>query len=350
MDTMEVRDRVGSVVPEPPLSEMSPSSGSRSRSIGLVPLLLTASVVIIAGLLGWAMWQSYMGTPWTRDSTVRAYVVTETPEVSGRIVSLPPATNQFVHKGDLLMEIEPTNYQIAVANAEAAVEQAKANLTDKQAEAARRQKLPDIATSVEETQNYVTQAQIAQAVYNADLATLAQARVNLARTRIMSPVNGYITNLLVQVGDYATAGQRALSIVNTDSFWVDGYFEETLLEGIHIGDPARIRLLSHSGVLTGHVAGIARGIEVPNAQPDGQGLANVNPIFTWIRLAQRVPVEIAIDHVPPGVTLVEGLTATVEIDPVPPRTSADGTAQTPSIQSGVPGAGAVVSNTQHQGD
>jgi multidrug resistance efflux pump len=336
MDTMEVRARVSGVAPEPRLSELSPSSGNPSRSIPLVPVLLTASVVIIARLLGWAMWQSYMGTPWTRDGTVRAYVVTETPEVSGRIVSLPAATNQFVHKGDLLMEIEPTNYQITVANAEAALEQAKANLTDKQAEAARRQKLPDIATSVEETQNYVTQAQVAQAVYNADFATLAQARVNLARTRMVSPVNGYITNLLVQVGDYATAGQRALSIVNTDSFWVDGYFEETLLDEIHIGDPARIRLLSHNGVLSGHVAGIARGIEVPNAQPDGQGLANVNPIFTWIRLAQRVPVEIAIDHVPPGVTLVEGLTATVEIDPAPPATPSDGTPQKQSTQSGAP--------------
>ena len=346
MDTMEVRDHVGSVVPEPPLSAHSPSSGSRLRSIRLVPLLLTASAVIIAGLLGWGMWQSYMGTPWTRDGTVRAYVVTETPEVSGRIVSLPTATNQYVHTGDLLMEIEPTNYEIAVANAEAAVEQAKANLTDKQAEAARRQKLPDIATSVEETQNYVTQAQVAQAVYNADLATLAQARVNLARTRIMSPVNGFITNLLVQVGDYATAGQRALSIVNTDSFWVDGYFEETLLDAIHIGDPARMRLMSHNGVLSGHVAGIARGIEVPNAQPDGQGLANVNPIFTWIRLAQRVPVEIAIDNVPPGLTLVEGLTATVEIDPVLPGAHVDGTAQTQSTQMQVPTASGAVSNTQ----
>jgi multidrug resistance efflux pump len=281
----------------------------------IVPLLLTVVVVLGAGLLTWAMWNAYMGAPWTRDGAVRAYVITETPEVSGEIVALPVAADQFVHKGDLLMEIDPTDYQIAVSDGVAAVAQAKANLDNKQAEALRRLKLTSLSVTKEEQQTFVSQAQMAEGQYNQDLARLAQARVNLARTRIVSPVNGYITNLTAQVGDYATAGQRALTIVDTDSFWIEGYFEETLLDAIHIGDPARISLMGGNGVLGGHVAGIARGIEVANAQSDPAGLATVNPIFTWIRLAQRVPVRVAIDHIPRGATLVVGRTATVEIHP-----------------------------------
>jgi multidrug resistance efflux pump len=119
---------------------------------------------------------------------------------------------------------------------------------------------------------------------------------------------------LAQLGDYATVGQLNVALVNSDSFWVDGYFEETNLGAIHDGDPASIRLMAYPQVIRGHVQGVARGIEVANAQPDQSGLANVNPIFTWVRLAQRVPVRIHIDQVPDGVRLVAGLTATVQIE------------------------------------
>lgn len=279
----------------------------------VMPLLLTGAAVVTAGLLVWAMWHAYMESPWTRDGTVRAYVVTETPEVSGRIVSLPVAANQYVHKGDLLMEIDPTDFQIAVNNAEALVAQAKADLKNKRAEATRRLQTT-LSSSIEQQQTFLSQAEIAEGVYNQDLAGLSQAQVNLARTRLVSPVNGYVTNLTAQVGDYALAGQRALSIVNSDSFWVEGYFQETLLGGIQVGDAARISLMGRDAILRGHVDSIERGISVANAQSDPSGLASVNPIFTWIRLAQRVPVRIAIDHVPPSVTLVIGQTATVEIE------------------------------------
>jgi multidrug resistance efflux pump len=287
----------------------------RSWPVRVLPVLFTGTAVAVAGVLAWAMWHAYMGTPWTRDGTVRAYVIQETPQVSGRIVNLPVIADQFVHKGDLLMEIDPTDYQIAVANAEAVVAQAKANFDNKRAEAKRRQELTSLSVSQEEQQAYISQSQIAEGAYNQDVSVQAQARVNLARTRIVSPVDGHVTNLTVQAGDYAVAGQRALSIVDTNSFWVEGYFEETLLGAIHVGDPARVKLLGRRGLVEGHVVSIARGIEVANAQSDASGLATVNPIFTWIRLAQRVPVRIAIDHVPPDVTLVVGLTATVEILP-----------------------------------
>jgi multidrug resistance efflux pump len=143
----------------------------------------------------------------------------------------------------------------------------------------------------------------------------ARAKVNLERTQIRSPVNGWVTNLLAQLGDYVTVGQNEISLVDADSFWVDGYFEETNLGSIREGDPASIRLMGYSQIVRGHVGSLARGINVANAQPNGQGLATVNPIFTWVRLAQRIPVRVDIDEVPDGVRLAAGQTATVQIDP-----------------------------------
>ena len=145
-------------------------------------------------------------------------------------------------------------------------------------------------------------------------AQLRQAQVNLQRTRIVSPVDGYVTNLLAQLGDYVNVGVNTISVVDANSFWVDGYFEETNLAPIRVGDPAEIKLMGYSQIVRGHVDSIARSINVENAQPNGQGVATVNPIFTWVRLAQRIPVRIHIDQVPHGIVLVAGMTATVQID------------------------------------
>jgi multidrug resistance efflux pump len=279
----------------------------------IVPILITLGAVAVAAPLSWAMWEAYMGAPWTRDGTVRAYVVKMAPEVAGRIVELPVADNQLVHKGDLLMVIDPTDYAIAADLAEAAVTQARANADNAEREARRRAQLTNLETSEEEKQTYASNAQAAEALYRQAVANLAHARVNLQRTSIRSPVNGYVTNLLAQLGDYANVGQIKISLVDADSFWVDGYFEETNLGAIQQGDPANIKLMGYSQVVQGHVGSIARGINVANAQPDQAGLASVNPIFTWVRLAQRVPVRIHIDQVPDGVRLVQGMTATVEV-------------------------------------
>jgi multidrug resistance efflux pump len=152
--------------------------------------------------------------------------------------------------------------------------------------------------------------QYRQAVANRD-----EAKVNLERTEIRSPVNGWVINLLAQLGDYSAVGRNVVSIVNADSFWVDAYFEETQLASMHEGDPAKIKLMGYSQIVQGEVGSVARGINVPNAQSNPQGLATVNPIFTWVRLAQRMPVRIRIDQVPDGVRLVAGMTATVRVDP-----------------------------------
>ena len=300
---------------EEPAAAWSPEPVPRAparRRLRIIPVVITLAMVTSAGR---AMWDIYMEAPWTRDGTVRVYVVTMAPEVAGRIVELRVADNQFVHKGDLLMVIDPTDYRIAVSLAEAAVQRAQANAQNAAREARRRQELSTLAVTVEQQQTFAANAVAAQAQYRQALANLNQARVNLERTQIRSPVSGWVTNLLAQLGDYANVGQNKISVVDADSFWVDGYFEETHLGSIQAGDAASVKLLGYREVVRGHVGSIARGINVSNAQPNGEGLAQVNPIFTWVRLSQRIPVRIQIDNVPEGVVLVAGMTATVQIDP-----------------------------------
>jgi multidrug resistance efflux pump len=341
------------------------------RRTPVVGFLITLGTVVLAGLLGWAMWRVYVGSPWTRDATVRALVVKMAPEVAGRLVELPVVDNKYVRKGDLLMVIDPTNYTIAVSQAEAAVQQAQANVQNieaqiavQQAQVSANQAQLDLAKAalvfaqqqaaryqtlsqrgagtVEQAQQFASQlhqqeASVQTAAENLNLAQrqveaqkaqgmsaeanlaqnraqLHQAQVNLDRTRILSPADGYVTNLLAHLGDYVNAGVNTISVVDADSYWVDGYFEETNLAPIREGDTAQIKLMGYSQVMRGHVDSIARAINVSNAQPDNQGVATVNPIFTWVRLAQRIPVRIHIDEVPPGVVLSAGMTATVEID------------------------------------
>jgi multidrug resistance efflux pump len=305
MSNAELRD-----VPDPP----SKRDGNKPPN-RIARLLITTGIVSVAIMLAWKMWEVYVSAPWTRDGQVRAYVVKIAPEVAGRIVQLPVIDNQFVHKGDLLMTIDPTDYKIAVDLAEAAVQQAQVSAQNIQAEAKRREKLlRTFATSVEEEQTYESNASVARAAYQRAMSNLDQARVNLERTQIRSPVDGYITNLLVQLNDYATIGQRNIALVDANSFWVDGYFEETALGKLHVGDAATVKLIGYSQIIHGHVGSVARGIDIPNVQPDQAGLASVNPIFTWVRLAQRVPVRIHIDQVPDDVRLVAGMTATVQVD------------------------------------
>jgi multidrug resistance efflux pump len=319
MSSIELRAehvvRPGEGNEDPPHVAIDPDVKSR---IPLVPILVTLGAVAVALLLAWAAWKVYMAAPWTRDGTVRVYVVTMAPEVGGRIVKLSVADNQFVKKGDALFEIEPADYRIALEQAQAQAQRdgaARDYARENQNREATLAKKGWASTNL--YQQATSTLRQSEGVVALDKAAIAKAQLDLSRTVIRSPVNGYVTNLLAQLGDYATVGQKVVSIVDSDSFWVDGYFEETSLGRIHEGDPATVKLMGYSQVVRGHVGGVARGINIPNAQPDQAGLASVNPIFTWVRLAQRVPVRIHIDQVPDGVRLVAGLTATVQIDPQP---------------------------------
>jgi multidrug resistance efflux pump len=296
-----------------------PASDVKIKSrISVAPILITLGAVLTACLFAWAAWQAYMSAPWTRDGTVRAYVVTMAPEVAGRIVKLPVADNQFVHKGDVLFEIDPADYRIALEQRQAQAQRDGAVLDYARANQNRQTQLTKEGwASTDVYQQTTSTLHQSEGIIALDKTAIAKAQLDLSRTVIHSPVNGYVTNLLAQLGDYATVGQKLISVVDTDSFWVDGYFEETSLGSIYEGDPATIKLMGYSQLVHGHVGGVARGINIPNAQPDPSGLASVNPIFTWVRLAQRVPVRIHIDQVPDGVRLVAGMTGTVQIDRQP---------------------------------
>jgi RND family efflux transporter MFP subunit len=273
----------------------------------------TLAIFLLAVLISLVTWDLYVTSPWTRDGRIRVQVASVAPEISGRIVAVRIADNQFVHKGDVLYQIEPFDFEVALRTNKAVLEQKKADLHVKVLQNERRQKLSDLATTAEEQQVYEGSAIQAKAAVDAAEQQVAEAEINLRRTQVRSPVNGYITNLLMRQGDYAHAGASNVSIVDADSFWVDGYFEETKLARLCIGDRAEAKLMGYAKPIRGHITTVTRGISVSDASPGTQGLPNVDAVYTWVRLAQRVPVRIAIDDVPPGVPLVSGTTATVTV-------------------------------------
>jgi multidrug resistance efflux pump len=275
--------------------------------------LATSGIFLVAVLVSIIAWDEYVSAPWTRDGSVRVQVASVAPQVSGQITQLRVTDNQFVHKGDILYQIEPFDFDVTLRTSKALLEQREADLHVKQLQSERRQRLSDLATTPEEQQVFQGNAIQAKAAVDAARQQVAQADINLKRTEVRSPVNGYVTNLLLRVGDYAHVGVSNISIIDTDSFWVDGYFEETKLARVCVGDRAEAQVIGYSMPITGHVTTITRGISVSNAKAGAQGLPSVDPVYTWVRLAQRVPVRIAIDKVPPGLPLVSGATATVTI-------------------------------------
>jgi len=276
--------------------------------------LITALIFLAAIFLAWSLWQHYMVSPWTRDGRVRAEVVNIAPDVAGQVVDLPVRDNQLVHKGDLLMQIDPARYQLALQQAEAALAARKADLDMRRAQARRRADLDSLVVSRENREDAGSQVAGAEAQYQVALAQRDSARLNLDRTKVIAPVDGYITNLSVRRGDYASAGVAKIAIIDSHSFWVYGYFEETKLPYVAVGDKAKIQLIN-GATLRGHVDSISRGIYDRDNPQSRELLADVNPTFNWVRLAQRIPVRIQIDEVPKDVLLAAGLTCTVTLEP-----------------------------------
>jgi len=283
------------------------------KKFEIIRFTVTTIAVVIAMLAGWYLWHAYQDSPWTRDGRVRANVVNVAPDVSGAVVDIRVKDNQEVRIGDVLFTIDPARYQLALAEAEAALAGAKSLADQRQDELQRRERLTSVAISEEALTQARSAAQSAQAAYRQAEAALGTAKLNLARTEVHAPVNGHITNLLLERGDYATAGRPVVAIVDSDSYYVAGYFEETRLRHINVGDPVSIRLMGYDTPLTGHVQSIARAIADRDNVVNADLIANVNPTFSWVRLAQRIPVRIAIDNVPDGITLSAGMTATVVV-------------------------------------
>ena len=234
-----------------------------------VRVLLTLVVLAAAGFLSYDMASYYLYSPWTRDARIRADVVAVAPDVQGYITDLRVHNDQFVHKGDILFVIDQERYKLELAVAEAAVLES--------------------------------------------IASRELAMLNLKRTEVRAAVNGFVTNLNLAQGTYASPSKPVLALIDSDSYRVDAYFEETKIPQIKVGSPVDIRLLNGSPALQGKVESIARGITDYDNRDGPELLANVNPTFTWVRLAQRIPVRIRLTDVPADVLISSGMTCTVTL-------------------------------------
>jgi multidrug resistance efflux pump len=324
----------------------------------ILRLLITTVVIAVAVLLGHALWKHYLYAPWTRDGRVRAEIVKVAPDVSGLVTRVAVADNQRVRKGDLLFTIDRDRFANALeqaranlAAAEASARAAGASISSARAaanarrteyemyvaQAQRRQRMGDLIAK-EDRSNAVSAAHSALATWQQAkaggnqagagreqaLAAVEQAQVelelaqlNLQRTEVRAPVDGYVTNLDVRVGDYAATGTPRLALIDSHSYYIYGYFEETKLPQLRVGDPVDVRLMAGGVHLKGRISGIAHGITDSDNPTGSDLLADVNPTFNWVRLAQRVPVRIAIDtsRLPPETLIAAGMTATIEVQP-----------------------------------
>lgn len=280
----------------------------------LFSLIATLLVLALALWIGRTLWINYMNTPWTRDGRVRADVINVAADVSGVVVDVPVRDNQLVKKGDVLMQIDPEHYEIAVKQAQALVASRKATWEMRKLNAKRRADMDSLVISSESRDDASNIASSTLADYELAQAQLDAAELNLKRTKVLSAVDGYVTNLNVHRGDYARIGEAKMAVVDKNSFWVYGYFEENKLPHVRVGDPADMQLMSGE-VLKGHVESIARGIYDRDNPQSRELTADVNPTFNWVRLAQRVPVRIHLDQVPEGVVLAAGITCTVIVNP-----------------------------------
>lgn len=278
--------------------------------------LLKTTATLMLGLLALVfclqLWRTYVLAPWTRDGRVSAQVIRIAPEVSGQVEQLLVGDNQWVGKGDLLYRIDARAYALAQQRREAELAEARSVFEQRREQFKRRTRLAD-AIAREEIDNAARDMAVAKARLDAARSQLDQARLDLDRTVIRSPVDGYVTQLRLQPGDYAVAGDTNIFVVDGHSFWVTGYLEETKLPGVRIGAPVSIKLMGFSQLIDGHVASVGRGIADGNELRSDSGLPQVSPTFSWIRLAQRVPVRIELDKVPEGVELAAGMTASVEV-------------------------------------
>jgi multidrug resistance efflux pump len=295
-------------------------------------ILLTLVVVVVACFVLWRLVGYYMFSPWTRDGHVRADVVQVAPDVGGLIVQVDVADNQPVKQGQTLFVIDQARYALTLRQAQATAQQRRATLDQARREDARNRALGDLVAreAAEDTRSRVQQAEAALA--DAEVA-IDTARLNLARTVIVSPVDGYLNDRAPRTGEYVAASRPVLSVVDMHSFRVDGYFEETKLRGIDIGQPVDIEVMGEPGVLRGHVQSIAAGIEDRDRTQGTNLLPNVNPAFSWVRLAQRIPVRIALDEVPADFRMIAGRTATVSVRGLAPSLGAERAASNVPIAS-----------------
>ncbi|MBS5840799.1 HlyD family secretion protein [Pseudomonas lundensis] len=275
-------------------------------------VVLTLLVVAFACVVVWRMTMYYMFAPWTRDGHIRADIVQIAPDVSGLIKQVEVRDNQPVTRDQVLFVIDQERFKLALRQAQATLADRKETLAQAQRESRRNKGLGNLVAreQLEESQSREMRAQAA--LTEAQVA-VDSAQLNLDRTVVRSPVDGYVNDRAPRVNEFVTAGRPVLSIVDSSSFHIDGYFEETKLDGIHVGQRVDIRVIGDNARLRGHVESIVAGIEDRDRSSGQNLLPNVNPAFSWVRLAQRIPVRIVFDEVPEDFRMIAGRTATVSI-------------------------------------
>jgi multidrug resistance efflux pump len=273
---------------------------------------VTLLAVVAAIVAGTRLWKHYEVEPWTRDGRVKTNIVQVAPDVTGLVTKVYVHDNQQVSAGQVLFEIDSSRFELALRQAEAAENAQRVALAQARKEARRNAQLGELVAQETREQGLSRVDQVRAALEQAGVARDV-ARLNIERTRVVSPVNGYVTNLDLQVGAYASAGRAVMALVDRNAFYVEGYFEETKLGGIHVGDAVRVRLMGQKASISGHVDSFAEGISDRDRSTGSNLLPNINPTFNWVRLAQRIPVRVALDRVPQDVRLVAGQTATVEV-------------------------------------
>jgi multidrug resistance efflux pump len=283
---------------------------------------ITALLLLAAGIVALWLWHRYETAPWTRDGHVYADVVRVSPDISGLVTEVAVHDNEVVHKGQLLFVVDRPRYTDALSQAEAAVASAQATLDQARRVANRDRALGDLV-AVEAREESDARVQTSLAALHQAMAARTTAQLNLDRTAVLASVNGYITNLSLRPGDYLGAGAQALAMIDLESIRIEAYLEETKLRHVEVGDQARIRLMGDEQDLIGHVESIAGGIADDQRSNSSNLLPTVNATFTWVRLAQRIPVRVHVDQMPAGTRLILGRTATVTIVPSIPSGTKD---------------------------
>ncbi|MBH1644214.1 biotin/lipoyl-binding protein [Stenotrophomonas maltophilia] len=273
--------------------------------------LVVFAIAVVAAL---SIWKRYEMRPWTRDGRVRADVVRVASDMGGLVTQVLVHDNQRVSAGQLLLVLDQPRFAAALEKADAAVSSARATLALARRESTRDNALGNLVASETRERN--------AAKVDTELAALAQAQaeqrgaqLNVQRTEVRATTDGIVTNLDLHAGDYLQPGAQALALIDTRSLRIEGYFEETKLGCITEGDAAVARLMGDDHDVRGHVDTIAAGIADDQRSSTPTLLPAVAPTYTWVRLAQRIPVRIRIDDAPPDTRLIVGRTASVTITP-----------------------------------
>jgi len=274
--------------------------------------IVTMAVVAVACVLGWRLWQHYEVEPWTRDGRVKADIVQVAPDVTGQVTAVLVHDNQQVKAGQVLFEIDRARFELALRQAEAAEQAQRAALDQAVKEAKRNTALSDLVSAETREQGATRVDQLRAALAQAAVARDV-ARLNLERTQVVSAVNGTVSNLDLRVGSYVTAGRAVMALIDNDSYYVEGYFEETKLPAIQVGDAVTVLPMGESLRLKGRVESLSGGVADRDRSTSSNLLSSVNPTFNWVRLAQRIPVRIKLDALPAGARLVAGQTVTVDV-------------------------------------